>query len=50
MHGKPFIRHAKEDERTELLRRLAVALGQQPVPGRLASFEKPVETPKNKSE
>jgi hypothetical protein len=46
MRGKPFLQPVKGDDRSELLRRLAIALTAKPIAHNLAEAEKP-EAPKS---
>jgi hypothetical protein len=46
MRGKPFLQEAKGDERSELLRKLAIALTAKPIPHNFVCAEKP-EAPKS---
>ncbi len=46
MRGKPFLQPAKSDERSELLRKLAVALKAKPIAQNMADTEK-LEAPKS---
>jgi hypothetical protein len=46
MRGKPFLQESKSDERSELLRRLAIALTAKPIAHNLSGAEKP-EAPKS---
>ena len=46
MRGKPFLQPAKSDDRSELLRRLAIALKAKPITPNMAEGEKP-EAPKS---
>jgi hypothetical protein len=41
MRGKPFLQEAKGDDRSELLRRLAIALTAKPIAQNFTGSEKP---------